>query len=159
VPEATRRLAALAEEDLLWVEEPTSADDVPGHARIRASAPMPVQLGENWWGVTEMAMSLAGKASDLAMIDVMRIGGVTGWIHAAGLADAWHMPLSSHQFPEVSAHLLAVSPTAHWLEYLDLASPILADPPQPSGGHLQALDAPGFALEWNEDAIAECTAR
>jgi mandelate racemase len=159
VPEATRRLTQLADEDLLWVEEPTSAEDIAGHARIRASAPMPVQLGENWWGTTEMAASLAGEASDLAMIDVMRIGGVTGWTHAAGLADAWHMPLSSHLFPEVSAHLLAVTPTAHWLEYLDLASPILADPPRPADGHLQAPDAPGFALEWNEGAITEYTAR
>jgi mandelate racemase len=158
VPEATRRLARLAEEDLLWAEEPTSAEDVAGHARIRDSAPMPIQLGENWWGTTEMATSLAGNASDLAMIDVMRIGGVTGWLHAAGLADAAHMPLSSHLFPEVSAHLLAVSPTAHWLEYLDLATPILAHPPQPVDGHLQAPNTPGFALEWNEDAIAEYTA-
>jgi mandelate racemase len=159
VPEATRRLAALAGEDLLCVEEPTSAEDVAGHARIRASVPMPVQLGENWWGTAEMATSLAGQASDLAMIDVMRIGGVTGWLHAAGLAEAWHMPLSSHLFPEISAHLMAVSPTAHWLEYLDLASPILANPLRPVDGHLHAPNAPGFALEWNEDAVAEYAAR
>lgn len=158
VPEAARRLARLADEDLLWVEEPTRAEDVAGHARIRDGAPMPVQLGENWWGTTEMAASLAGDASDFAMVDVMRIGGVTGWLHAAGLAEAAHLPLSSHLFPEVSAHLLAVTPTAHWLEYLDLASPILTRPAQPVGGYVQAAEAPGFDLEWDEDAVSRYAA-
>jgi mandelate racemase len=100
-----------------------------------------------------MAASLAAGASDFAMIDVMRIGGVTGWLHAAGLAEAAHMPLSSHLFPEVSAHLLAVSPTAHLLEYLDLASPVLTRPARPAGGCVQAADTPGFGLEWDEAAV------
>lgn len=156
VPEAARRLARLADEDLLWVEEPTRAEDTAGHARLRDRAPMPIQLGENWWGTTEMAASLAAGASDVAMVDVMRIGGVTGWLHAAGLAEAAHLPLSSHLFPEVSAHLLAVTPTAHWLEYLDLASPVLARPARPVGGYLQAAEAPGFDLEWDEAAVRRC---
>ena len=138
VPEASRRLARLVDEDLLWVEEPTDADDLDGHARIRGDAPMPVQLGENWWGTREMATSLAAHASDLAMVDVMRIGGVTGWRHAAALADAANVPLSSHLFPEVSAHLLAVSPTADRLEFLDVASPVLVRPARPVAGCVQA---------------------
>ena len=153
VPEAIGRLTRLADEHLFWAEEPTSADDVPGHARIRREAPVPVQLGENWWGTREMAASIDAGASDLAMVDVMRIGGVTGWLRAAGLAEAAGIPLSSHLFVEVSAHLLAVSPTAHRLEYLDLASPVLAAPLTPVDGRVQAPDTPGFGLEWDEDAV------
>ncbi len=153
VPEAVRRVSRLADEDLLWVEEPTRAEDLTGHARIRDRAPMPVQLGENWWGVSEMAASLAAGASDLAMIDVMRIGGVTGWLHAAGLADAHRIPLSSHLFPEVSAHLLAVTPTAQWLEYMDLAGPVLRDAVRPVDGLFPISETPGFGIEWDEDAV------
>lgn len=153
VPEACRRLDRLAEYDLLWVEEPTRAADLPGHARIRERARTPVQLGENWWGTGQMAAALAAGAADLAMPDVMRIGGVTGWLHAAGLADAARIPVSSHLFPEVSAHLLAVTPTADRLEYLDLAGPVLRDPPRPVQGRMTASEAPGFGIAWDEDAV------
>lgn len=155
VAEAGPRLRALADEDLLWVEEPTRAEDFAGHAEIRRRAPMPIQFGENWWGTTEMAAGLAAGASDLAMIDVMRIGGVTGWLHAIGLAEAANVPLSSHLFPEVSVHLLAVTPTAQWLEYLDLAGSLLRTPLRPVDGDVSPIDAPGFGIEWDEDAVAQ----
>ena len=154
VAEALPRLQALAGEDLLWVEEPTRAEDFAAHAEIRRRAPMPIQFGENWWGTVEMAASLQAGASDLAMIDVMRIGGVTGWLHAAGIAEAANIPLSSHLFPEVSVHLLAVTPTAHYLEYLDLASSLLQNPLRPVDGHVTPPDTPGFGIEWDEDAVS-----
>jgi mandelate racemase len=47
--EARRRIARLAEYDLHWVEEPVEAEDVHGHARVRANSPVPIQTGENWW--------------------------------------------------------------------------------------------------------------
>ena len=53
----------------------------------------------------------------------------------------------------VSAHLLAVTPTAHWLEYLDLAGAILVEPHRPVDGTVIAK-GPGFGLEWDESAIA-----
>jgi mandelate racemase len=50
------------------------------------------------------------------MLDLDRIGGVTGWQRAAGLAAAYSREVSSHLFLEVSAHLLAATPGRHWLE-------------------------------------------
>ncbi|HYE75436.1 MAG TPA: enolase C-terminal domain-like protein, partial [Blastocatellia bacterium] len=50
VPEATKRIRALDDEGLSWIEEPTSADDFDGHAQISREAETPIQLGENWWG-------------------------------------------------------------------------------------------------------------
>src|ERR1700712_931641 len=109
VPEAIRRIHSLADEDLLWVEEPTRADDAAGHARIRAAVSTPIQLGESWWGVDEMTASITAGAGDHAMLDVARIGGGTGWLRAAPLAYAAGLPLSSHFWPEISAALLTVS--------------------------------------------------
>ena len=81
-----------------------------------------------------MANAVAAGASDLAMIDIMKIGGVTGWLNAMGQAEAASLPLSSHTFTEPSAHVLAVSPTAHWLEYLDIAGAVLTERLLPQDG-------------------------
>ncbi len=153
VPEALQRCAALDGEGVYWIEEPTSADDYEGHARICREARSPVQLGENWWGTHDMAKSLAAGASDYVMPDVMKIGGVTGWLRAAALAEAAGIPLSSHLFPEFSAHVLAATPTCHWLEWMDVASPILEQPLRVEGGYAQIPDLPGTGLVWNESAV------
>ncbi len=152
-PEALRRASALADEGLYWLEEPTLADDAAGHARIREKSGLPLQLGENWWGPREMARSLALGASDLAMPDAMKIGGVTGWMRAAALAESAGMPMSSHLFPEISAHLLAVTPTCDRLEYVDWANPVLQQPLRIEGGCAVLRDEPGCGLAWDEEAV------
>ncbi|MBQ0920962.1 mandelate racemase [Hydrogenophaga aromaticivorans] len=155
VAEAVRRTDMLQDEDLHWVEEPTLADDFSGHAQIRSRTRIPVQMGENWWGTHDMAKSLAAGASDLGMPDAMKIGGVSGWLRAAALAEAAGMPVSSHLFPEVSAHLLAATPTAHWLEYVDWANPVLRSPLRIELGQAVVSDRPGTGIEWDEDAVAQ----
>jgi mandelate racemase len=153
VADALLRIGALADEGLVWIEEPTRADDDAGHVQIRSKSRLPIQIGENWWGPHDMAKSLAAGASDLAMPDAMKIGGVTGWLRAAALAESAGLPLSSHLFPEVSAHLLAASPTAHWLEYVDWAEPVLQTPLRIEQGEAVIAEAPGSGIDWNEDAV------
>lgn len=159
VAEALDRTARLADHGLAWVEEPTSAEDDAGHAEIRRRSPVRVQLGENWWGPQAMARSLAAGACDYGMPDAMKIGGVTGWLRAAALAHGAGLPLSSHLFPEVSAHLLAASPTAHWLEYVDWAEPILQHPLAVVQGQVQLPETPGSGIEWDETAVARWLVR
>jgi mandelate racemase len=156
--EACRRIAHLADFDVYWVEEPVKAEDLEGHARVRGAASVPVQTGENWWFPRDMAKAIAARASDYAMLDVMKIGGVTGWLSAMGQAEAASLPISSHIFVEASAHLLAITPTVHWLEYLDIAGAILAEPHHAVDGTVTAK-GPGFGLEWDESAIARFAAR
>ena len=153
VAEAIRRGHVLDAEGLEWIEEPTRAADYEGHAAIARDLRTPIQLGENWWGVDEMSQSIAARASELAMPDAGRIGGVTGWMRAAALAHGHGLPLSSHLYPEISAHLLAVSPTCHWLEYADWASAILQEPVRPQSGFVTASEKPGCGLAWDEDAV------
>lgn len=153
VPEAQRRIRRLDDEGLLWIEEPVRADDFAGHAALAREARTALQLGENWSSVHEMALSVAAGASDLAMVDIMKIGGVTGWRDAATLAQIHGLPVSSHLFPEFSAHLLAVTPTAHWLEFIDFAGAILREPTRVERGRVRFSDAPGAGIEWNEAAV------
>ena len=154
VAEAEQRVRRLDDAGLYWIEEPTRCDDYAGHARIRESARTPIQLGENCWGPHDMARALAAGAGDYLMPDAMKIGGVTGWQRAAALAGAAGVPLSSHLFPEISAHLLAVTPTCHWLEYVDWAAPVLAEPLAIVDGCVVAPDRPGTGIAWDESSVA-----
>jgi mandelate racemase len=154
VPEAVRRGRLLDGEAIGWIEEPTTADDVAGHAQIAREVTTPIQIGENWWGTHDMAKSLTAGASDYVMVDLMKIGGISGWLRAAALAEPGGTRLSSHLFPEVSVHLMAVTPTAHWLEWLDLASPILQEPLHIEDGYATPGDAPGSGIAWNEEAVS-----
>jgi mandelate racemase len=151
--EAARRGHALDGEGLAWIEEPVRHDDYAGCAHVAREIATPIQIGENFLGPRAMAAALAARACDYAMPDLQRIGGVTGWLRAAALADSVGMEMSSHLFPEVSAHLLAVTPTCHWLEYVDWAAPILQQPLRITGGHAEIPDRPGNGLEWDEDAV------
>lgn len=152
MPEAQRRMQALREQHVAWVEEPTLQDDLAGHARLRQLG-MPVQMGENWCSSSEMQRALQAGACDLAMPDAMKIGGVTGWMRAAALAEAAAVPMSSHIFQEVSVHLLAVTPTAHWLERMDLAGPVMARRLNIVDGCARCPDGPGIGIEWDEEAV------
>jgi len=153
VDEAIARGRALDGEGLAWIEEPIRHDDYRGCARVAAALATPVQIGENFSQVHAMAEALEADACDLAMPDLERIGGVTGWQRAAALAYARGMPMSSHLFPEVSAHLLAATPTAHWLEYVDWAAPLLEQPVEIRDGFVQPSTRPGNGLEWKADAV------
>ena len=150
--EAVERLRVLDDEGLAWVEEPTLAHDYAGHAMIAREARTPIQCGENWWGVQDLQHALDAGASDNVMPDVMKIGGVTGWMRAAALAHAKGVRVSSHLWPEISAQLLCCTPTAHWLEYADWWNPIMANPLQVTHGAAIVSDAAGSGVSWNEDA-------
>jgi mandelate racemase len=153
VAEASRRAAALEGEGLYWIEEPTRADDYSGHAQIRHDINTHIQIGENWWGPHDAAKSIEVGASDYVMPDAMKIGGVTGWLRTAALAEASGIPLSSHLCPEISAHLLAVSPTKHWLEYVDWATPILENQLEIEDGYASSPDAAGIGISWDVEAV------
>ncbi len=141
-------LARLDDEGLTWIEEPLPSNDVAGYAALDLKTP--VQLGENWWSPEEAALSIAAGASDLVMPDLARIGGVTGFLRVA----AHGLPISTHLYPEFSAHVLAALPNAHLLEHLDKAAPILQEPLAVAGGHV----TPAAPLAWDEAAVARFSA-
>jgi mandelate racemase len=148
--EAIHRGLALQAEGIAWLEEPIRHDDYRGNAEIARALDVPLQLGENFNGPEAMAEALAADACDYVMPDVGRIGGVTGWMQAAGIAAARGAEMSSHLMPEVSAHLLAATPTAHWLEYVDWADAILEEPLQVIDGAVIPSGRPGVGLAWDE---------
>ena len=154
--EALERGRALDSEGLAWIEEPIRHDDFRNCALLAETLATPVQIGENFSLPEQMEEAIAAKACDFVMPDLERIGGVTGWRRAAMLAAERKIPMSSHLFPETSAHLLAVTPTCHYLEYVDWASTILEEPLEISGGEVAIPDRPGSGVSWNEEAVKRC---
>jgi mandelate racemase len=152
--EAKQRLARLDGLGLGWIEEPLSLHDLPGQAELRRLFRTPMQAGENWWGPQDAAKSIGAGATDLMMPDLMKIGGITGWQRTVALAEAAGLPVSSHIFPEASAHALLATPGADKLEYLDIAGPILAQSLRIENGCAVLSDQPGTGIAWNETAVA-----
>jgi mandelate racemase len=151
--EAMQRLRVLDEEGLTWVEEPTLAHDYAGHARIAREAKTPIQCGENWWGTLDMQHAIDAEASDFMMPDVMKIGGVSGWLRAAALAQTKSIRLSNHLWPEISAQLLCLTPTAHWLEYVDWWNPIMGQALEIKNGMANVEGSMGSGVAWNEEMV------
>ncbi len=158
-PEAERRARVLDAEGLAWIEEPVRFDDYAGCARVAVAAATPIQIGENCWGTHDMQKALDARACDYFMPDLAKIGGVSGWLRAAALAEPIGLPISTHLFAEVSAHLMCVTPTAHWLEYMDWASGILAEPLEIRDGNAIVPERPGNGMRWNEEAVARFLVR
>ena len=153
VAEAIRRGLALESEGIAWLEEPIRHGDYAGNAAVARALAVPLQLGENFNGPEAMAEALEARACDYVMPDANRIGGVSGWIQAAGMAAARRMEMSSHLLPELSAHLLAATPTCHKLEYVDWADAILEEPLQIQDGFARTPDRPGTGLMWRSEAV------
>jgi mandelate racemase len=154
VAEAIRRGRMIDDEGgVYWIEEPIRADDFTGCSEVKRNIQTPIQIGENFMGPEQMAQALAAGACDYVMPDAQRIGGVTGWMRAAALAQAAGVEMSSHLFPEVSCHLLAATPTCHWLEYVDWADAVLEQPAELKDGHVIVPSAPGTGIKWNEKAV------
>jgi mandelate racemase len=154
VAEAVSRCRALDAFDLTWIEEPTRCDDWSGNAQIAAATNTPIQLGENIASAHALQVALASRASDFMMLDLQQLGGVTGWMRAAHVAQTFGAPISSHLFQEFSVHTLSVTAGADWLEYFPLANPILANHCKVIGGCVQAIPGDGAAIEWNESAVS-----
>jgi mandelate racemase len=142
--DAIRRCHELDNQDLYWLEEPIAYDNVRGYAQLARQVRTPLQMGENYYGPRDLFTFIASGAVHYAMADLMRIGGVTGWLRTAAVADAAGVQLSNHLYPEICAHLLRVTPTAHWLEWV-----------QPVNGHLTAPDRPGSGIAWDEKSVSK----
>ena len=150
---ALDRCHALDDQGLYWFEEPIPYDNPPGYVQLTRELKTPVQLGENFYGPRDLYEAVRAGAGDYVMPDLMRIGGVSGWLRAAPIAAAAGIQVSTHLYPEVAAHLMRITETAHWLEWQDWADPILQRPFAVKDSYLEIPDVPGVGIEWDEDAV------
>jgi mandelate racemase len=151
--EAMARGRALDAENIYWLEEPIRHDDYAGAAALARELKVPIQIGENFSLASAMKIAIEQRAADYVMPDLERIGGVTGWRQAADLAAVNRIAMSSHLFPEVSAHLLAATPTCHFLEYVDWANVLVQEPLMIADGQAIVPPRPGHGMVWDRQAV------
>ncbi|WP_372344409.1 L-fuconate dehydratase [Streptomyces sp. KL116D] len=169
VDEAIRWTRALADFDPYWVEEPTSPDDVLGHAAIRKDvAPVKVATGEHVQNRIVFKQLLQAGAIDVLQIDAARVGGVNENLAILLLAARFGVPVCPHAggvgLCELVQHLsmfdyVAVTGTTddRVIEYVDHLHDHFLDPVVIREGHYTAPAAPGFSAEMRPESIAEFT--
>jgi mandelate racemase len=151
--EARARLRALEGEGLAWIEEPVLAHDFAAFAQLAQGTSTPLQAGENWWGPLDFRHAFDACVRDHVMPDVMKGGGVTGWLAISTMAQAYGTQVSSHLWPELSAQLLTATPTARWLEYADWWNPILKQPLVLREGLADIEGVIASGIEFNQAAV------
>jgi len=145
-----RRLETLG---LFWLEDVTAADDFPGLARVSAALATPVAGGEYLWGIVPFRHMLEARSVDIAMIDLVRVGGITQWLKVAGMAEAFNIPVVSHLIPEVHVHLIGAVPNGLTVEYMPWLARLFEAVPEPKDGVLDLPSEPGLALRFNRAAV------
>jgi mandelate racemase len=151
--EALSRCHALDDQGLYWFEEPIVYDNLSGYVRLTSELETPMQIGENFYGPRALYEAIRSGACDYVMPDLMRIGGVSGWLRAAPIAAAAGIQVSTHLYPQIAAHLMRVTETAHWLEWQDWADPIVTRPFVVKDSCLEIPNLPGVGIEWDEGAV------
>jgi L-fuconate dehydratase len=169
VDQAIAWTKALAEFDPYWIEEPTSPDDVLGHAAIReAVSPVKVATGEHVQNRIVFKQLLQAGAIDILQLDSARVGGVNENLAILLLAAKFDVPVCPHAggvgLCELVQHLsmfdyVALSGTTEdrVVEYVDHLHEHFATPTVVRDGRYQAPTAPGFSAQMHTDSIAAYT--
>ena len=89
------------------------------------------------------------------MLDVMRTGGISGWLKIAAMAEAFNLPVVSHLYPEISVHLIAAIPNGLTVEYMPWATQMFLEVPKMTGGTLTVPAKPGLGLAFDEKFCAK----
>jgi L-alanine-DL-glutamate epimerase-like enolase superfamily enzyme len=158
---ALRQAEAFAELGVTWYEEPVSSDDLTGLALLRDRIPAGVELsaGEYGYDSVYFRRMCAAGAVDVLQADATRCKGITGFMRAASVADAFLLPLSSHCAPSLHLHACCAAPRVRHMEYFHdhvrIEHMLFDGAPSPVGGEIEPdLGRPGLGLEL-KDADAQ----
>jgi L-alanine-DL-glutamate epimerase-like enolase superfamily enzyme len=143
----------LAEYDIYWLEDPTHFQDYAGLARIADALETPIAAGEYHYGIAPFRHMLEARSIDVVMVDLMRAGGITGWMKVAHMAEAFNLPVVTHLAPEVLMHALAAVPNGTMAEYMPWSLGLFTELPKVEDGELVLPQTPGLGLEFDEAAL------
>ncbi len=145
--------------DILFLEEPVPADDIPGLARYKRGTDLPLATGEHEYtkfGVRDLVLN---EAADVVQVDGTRVGGYTELLKVAAITQAWNLKLAPHAMEYVHSHFVSAMPNSLFLERLlifeEVSANVFQDAPLPKDGYLEIPDLPGLGLNLNMDFISE----
>ncbi|MBT4624451.1 MAG: mandelate racemase/muconate lactonizing enzyme family protein [Verrucomicrobia bacterium] len=151
--EALRRAKIFAEANIHWFEEPMSADDVGAHCELARHSSVPIAVGESLYSLSQFKDYLTHGAASIIQADVARIGGITPWLKAAHLAEAFNVPICPHFLMELHVSLVCAVPNAPMLEYIPQLDEVTHNPMVIREGHGIPSDEPGTGIDWNWDIV------
>jgi L-alanine-DL-glutamate epimerase-like enolase superfamily enzyme len=153
LPQAMQSGRVLQEAGITWLEDPVQHEDVAGLSSLARDLVIPVATGEHLYQLTDFHRLLQERATDIAIIDLGRIGGITPWRRVAALAQAYHIPVCGHVIPEIHVHLLSAIPHGYMVENVPRSEAILQAMPTLEDGCLVAPKEPGLGLALDEAAV------
>lgn len=143
--------------DIMWLEEPVPADDIPGLARFRQGTDIPLATGEHEYtkfGVRDLVLN---SAADIVQADGARSGGYTEMLKIAAITQAWNLKFAPHAMENIHIHLVSAVPNALFLERLlmfeDITARVFKDVPVPHDGYITIPEFPGLGLELDLDYV------
>jgi L-alanine-DL-glutamate epimerase-like enolase superfamily enzyme len=164
--QALRCAAIFAQSGVEWFEEPVSSDDLAGLRALRESVPeaMEVAAGEYGYTLDYFRRMLEARAVDVLQADASRCGGITGFLQAATLCDAYHIPLSAHCAPALHLHVACAAPRLRhqeWFhDHVRIEAMLFDGAPRPVGGVIAPdLTRPGCGLEFRRADAQPYTVR
>ena len=157
VAEAIETLDAMGEHGIDWIEEPISQFDLDGHRRVAEATGPPLATGEMLNRPEQFRYLLERGGMEICQPDLIRAGGISGQMDVATLAATYNVPLATHFYYPVSAHVVSAAPTGYVVEYIpeyDVA-PILDPAPVVEGAQVHLPDRPGHGYRIDPDAKDE----
>lgn len=146
--------ARLDEFGFYWMEDPIARDDYQGMGQVTRALSTPIASGEAVFGIPPFRQLLLAGAIDIAMVDVFRVGGITGWMKVAALAESFNLPVTSHLAPEISVHLVGSVPNGLNVEYIPWSFGLFEEVPSPIAGYLEPFQKPGLGLSFDKAAFS-----
>ena len=138
---------------LYWLEDPIHHQDYQGMAKLAAALDTPIATGEYHYGMAPFRHMFDAQCADVAMIDLLRAGGITPWMKIAHMAECHNLPVVSHLAPEIMAHCMAAIPNGLTVEHMPWSLPLFLETPPIEAGEIILSDQPGLGLEFDSAVI------
>ncbi len=143
----------MADYNLFWLEDPTHYQDYPGYAKIADALDTPVATGEYHYGTVPFRHMLEARSLDIVMVDLLRVGGLTGFMKVAHLAEVFNLPIVSHLATEVLAHAIAAVPNGLTVEHMPWTFDLFTEEPTVEDGMIVLPQKPGLGVEFDDEKL------
>ncbi|MCC6416072.1 MAG: mandelate racemase/muconate lactonizing enzyme family protein [Opitutaceae bacterium] len=138
-----------------WFEEPLPHTDFAGYAELKSQTGIKLAMGEREYDLVALRELAARKAIDLWQPDLLRLGGVEGWLDSAALARQHGVPVLPHYYKEYDAALCCTIPDVYGVESFDWVDGVIDHPLRIENGYAYPSDAPGWGFAFKDDALRE----
>ncbi len=151
--EAIRRARMWEPFNLFWFEEPLPAEDIQGHASLKAHTSIPIAVGESLFTRFQFRDYITTGGCSIVQADVCRCAGITEWLKIAHMADCHNMQVSPHFVMELHLPLVAAIPNSLFVEYIPSLNPVLTEPLKLQDGCFVPSEEPGLGIPFDWDRL------